>query len=639
MCGIFGVVTRSLGDTVARAIERGSRALAHRGPDDDGVELLIDECRGWTVGFAHRRLSILDPTPAGHQPMVDEQNGNLIVYNGEVFNFRELRRTMERDGVGFQSETDTEVVLKGFGRSGKGWREAIRPWRGMFAFGLWNRTEGNLSLVRDRLGIKPLYYFQSKDYFVFGSELRSLLESGLVPRRLSLPAVDSFLRFGSVQDPLTMIEGVWSVLPGHRILYQDDKISSQSYWEISGGEDSGEKLTREETVERITALTREAIRLRTVADVPIGVFLSGGIDSSAIVSLLRQTWSGELRTFSISFTETEFSEESYAEEAAERYSTEHTSIRLAEEEILSRLTVAMDALDQPSIDGINTWFVSSASASAGMKVALSGVGGDEVFLGYSLFRSIRRDERWQKLARRLPAGVQWLAGSAIGRISGGSAMAKAGELLRNAALGESPVWLRRQLFGRKQRSALLGEASGVDDSATAEVLNSWYRRQLERCSGADPINQASALELGGYLPNTLLRDTDVMSMAHGLEVRVPLLDHLLVEQVLRLPGEFKLGRKGSRSKWLLVEAAGDLPPRLVERRKQGFELPFDQWLRGPLQPLARDLLSDTMLTGILDPVVAQSIWDDFTARRVTWSRAWALIVLAHWARQNLGGAV
>ena len=636
MCGIFGIVSKRRRDELTGALERGSRALAHRGPDSDGLELLTDEKRGWTIGFAHRRLSIVDPTPAGDQPMVDESTGNLITYNGEVFNFRQLRRTMEESGVHFRSDTDTEVVLKGFGRSGARWREAIKPWRGMFAFGLWNHDEGALSLVRDRLGIKPLYYYQGADCLVFGSELRALLASGLVPRRLSRQAVDSFLRYGSVEGPLTMIDGVWSVLPGHRLLFRDGEVGSAPYWEIGCGPGSAEVHNEKELVEEIGELTREAVRLRTVADVPISVFLSGGIDSSAIVSLLRQTWSGDLRTFSVSFPETEFNEQSYAEEVARRYETDHTSILLSENQILGRLTAAMDALDQPSIDGINTWFVSSASADAGMKVALSGLGGDELFLGYRYFQSIERDERWRKMADLVPEGMQALAGYLIGALPPVSSMVKAREILRNGETSEPTVKLRRQLFGGRQRAALLGSA-GSTGSASNSALESWNRRQLAACAGADLINQASALELGGYLPNTLLRDADVMSMAHGLEVRVPLLDHLLVERLLRLPGSFKLGKSEGNPKWLLVEAAGDLPARVVKRRKKGFELPFDNWLRGALRPMAGDLLRLSSLQGVIDLKMARAIWDDFEARRVTWSRAWALIVLAHWVRRNSEG--
>ena len=623
------------------ALERGSQALSHRGPDDKGLEVMIDESRGWTIGFAHRRLSILDLTPAGHQPMVDESTGNMIVYNGEVFNFRQSRKTMEESGVHFRSETDTEVILKSFGRSRTGWREVIRPWRGMFAFGLWDREAGSLSLVRDRLGIKPLYYYQEADFLIFSSEVRALLASGLVPRRLSRPAIDSFLLYGSVEGPLTIIEGVWSVRPGHRLLYHNGEAQSEPYWEIAcAGKESG---TSDEAgiAEEIRELTREAVRLRTIADVPISVFLSGGIDSSAIVSLLRQTWNGELRTFSVNFPGEKFNEQSYAEEVAQRYETRHSSILLSEDEVMARLNAAMEALDQPSIDGINTWIVSEAAAGAGMKVALSGLGGDELFLGYQFFQSIERDERWRRTAAALPGRMRNLAGLVIGTLPLGSAGLKMGELLQSGEIDKSSVQLRRQLFSWRQRATLLDGNIGGDSFGAAERLELGSRRRLGGGGGGGVLNQASALELGGYLPNTLLRDTDMMSMAHGLEVRVPLLDHLLVERMMELPGDFKLGRRRLHpwlsAKWLLVEAAGDLPPRVVRRRKKGFELPFDRWLRGTLRPMGEDLLRLSALQGVLNQKAAGMIWEDFQARRATWSRAWALLVLAHWIRRNIGG--
>lgn len=615
----------------------GSQALAHRGRDDDGLEILTDAGRGWTIGFAHRRLSILDPTPAGHQPMTDESNGNVITYNGEVFNFRQLGRSMEEDGVHLRSETDTEVVLKSFGRSGARWREAVGQWRGMFAFALWNRDEGSLSLVRDRFGIKPLYYHQGADYLVFSSEVRALLASGLVPGRLSMPAIDSFLRYGSVAAPLTIIEGIKSVLPGNRVLYQDGETRSTPYWELTGGIDKGRVFHEEGTVEEVRERVREAVSLHTVSDVPISVFLSGGIDSSAIVSLLRQTWNGELRTFSVNFTEAAFNEQSYAEEVAQRYETRHTSILLTEDEVLGRLTAAMDSLDQPSIDGINTWFVSEATAGEGMKVALSGLGGDEVFLGYRFFRNIERDERRRRMMGSLPGKMREVAGAMIGALPFASSTLKMGELLLSGEIGEHTVHLRRQLFSLRQRAALLATAGGGELTRATGRRDPLNRQPLEGFATGDEVNLASTLELDGYLSNTLLRDTDVMSMAHGLEVRVPLLDHPLVEQMLQLPGKFKLGGSESRPKWLLVEAAGDLPDRVVRRRKKGFELPFDNWLRGALRPMVGDLIKLSALQGVLDTRVVGTIWEKFLERRVTWSRVWALLVLAHWIRRNSGG--
>lgn len=651
MCGIFGVVTTRGRGEVQEIVRRAVGSLAHRGPDDEGIELFADEERGLTIGFAHRRLAIIDLSAAGHQPMIDEATGNRIVYNGEIFNFQEVRQRMEESGTLFHSETDTEVVLKSFGRSGERWAEAIGPWRGMFAFGLWNRGSGTLSLVRDRLGIKPLYYHIGDDFLVFASEIRALLASGLVPRRLSRVAVESFLNQGSVEEPLTILADVYAVLPGHQLRYGGGRVESLPYWSPAPGSgsmrtDGRQSLDREELAAEIRELTREAVRYWTVADVPLSLFLSGGIDSSALVALLRQAGIADVRSFSVNFPDTEYNEQSYAELVARQYGTEHTSVTLSESEALKRVPRAMLALDQPSIDGINTWIVAEATAAAGMKVALSGLGGDEVFLGYRFYQTLVRDEGLRRLAASMPEELRHLAGRAIRLGSRGASGVKLGELLESDELGLHTVKLRRQLFSQRQRAQLLGRQPGgsaeqVEEARARQMLGAWHDRQLAWCATTDPLNQASVLELGGYLANTLLRDTDVMSMAHGLEVRVPLLDHVLIERMLRIPGAIKLGKSLEKSqeegsKWLLVRAAGDLPREITARRKKGFELPFRHWLSGALRPLAEDLLARSRAQGLLDPAEVESVWRSFLAGRTTWSRVWALIVLTHWIDANIG---
>jgi asparagine synthase (glutamine-hydrolysing) len=637
MCGIFGIVTTRGQGEVAEIVQRAVGRLSHRGPDDEGIEIIVDEERGLTIGLAHRRLAILDLTVAGHQPMVDELTGNRIVYNGEVFNFQELRQGMESSGTIFRSESDTEVVLKSFGRSGERWAEAVTPWRGMFAFGLWNRVDGTLSLVRDRLGIKPLYYHLGDDFIVFASEIRSLLASGLVPRRLSRVAVESFLSQGSVEGPLTILDEVFAVLPGHHLRYRAGRVESIPYWPARLGNDRV-SIDYEETTREVRELTRDAVRLWTVADVPISIFLSGGIDSSALVSLLHQSGIGDLRTFSVSFPEAEYNEQLYAETVARKYGTQHTSVMLSEQEALERVPRAMRALDQPSIDGINTWIVAEATAAAGLKVALSGLGGDEVFLGYNFYRTLTRDEKLRQLAAELPVSLCHLAGRAIRFGARSASGVKLGELLESNELELHTVRLRRQLFSQRQRCQLLGDAPDLpNDKGARQMLEERRDRQSTQSRLMDPLNQASALELGGYLTNTLLRDTDVMSMAHGLEVRVPFLDHLLIERLWQIPGEMKLGKgPGLGMKWLLAQAAGDLPGEILERRKKGFELPFHHWLSGALQPLAEEMLERSRSQGILDQQEVESVWESFLGGRTTWSRVWALIILTHWIDVNLG---
>lgn len=628
MCGIIGIITNQSRATISEPLQRGLRALAHRGPDDQGVEFISDERDGLTVAFAQSRLAILDLSPAGHQPMRDDITGNWITYNGEVFNFRQAREKLIQRGLRFQSESDTEVLLKGYGLLGDA---AITDWRGMFAFGFWHARARQLTLLRDRLGIKPLYYFHDGQTLLFASELRALLATGLVPRRLSAAALDSYLAFGSVQQPLTIIENVYALLPGHKLNFKDGQLTTTPYWELRA--DAVPEPVKDAAALRaeISALLHEAVRLRLVADVPVGVFLSGGIDSSAIVALLRRATKQEIKSFSVCFREQEFSEQSYAETVARQYQTQHTNVLLTEGEILAQLPHALRAMDQPSIDGINTYIVSQAAADAGLKVALSGLGGDEVFAGYRVFRTVARDEQLRAVAGAVPFGVRNAAAAALGAFASGQRASKLSALLRSEQFDEHSVRLHRQLFSPAQRRAL--QHAKLEHTTEQTELAVWTERQLALCAQADPINQASALELGGYLGNTLLRDTDAMSMAHSLEVRVPLLDHLLVERMLTIPGAFKL--RAEQPKWLLTNAAPDLPREIIDRPKRGFELPFKVWLQGKLRTEAEAVLQSSRLTSLLHAPEMQTIWRGFLAGNISWSRVWSFYVLGQWLEVNL----
>lgn len=624
MCGIFGIVTTKPRVELIEPVNRAVNALAHRGPDDSGVEFISDGRNGVTVTFAHRRLSILDLSPAGHQPMRDEATDNWITYNGEVFNFRDIRPKLETRGLKFRSESDTEVLLKGFGALG---RDAIADWRGMFAFGFWDAEQRLLTLVRDRLGIKPLYYYHDSDTFIFASEIRALLATGFVPRRISPSALDSYLACGSVEQPLTIIENIHAVLPGHTLTFKDGRIHTEAYWELRADERS--KVQDERAlIEEIGTLLEDSVKLRLVSDVPVGVFLSGGIDSSSVVALMRRAANSRIKSFSVCFKEQEFSEAVYAEKVARRYDADHQAILVTEDEILSRLPRALRAMDQPSIDGVNTFIVSQAAADAGLKVALSGLGGDEVFAGYGFFRAIARDERLRNQVKAAPLGLRRAAASAIGAVAVSNRAAKLSALLRGDQLNEHSVKLHRRLFTAGQRRALL-----LSNGRSAHALEKWNERQMSNCADADPVNQASALELGGYMSNTLLRDTDSMSMAHGLEVRVPLIDHKLVERMLAVPGGLKLRR--NEPKWMLVDAVGGLPREIIDRPKRGFELPFKNWLAGALRDQTEDALRAPQLTGLLNAAAMQEAWSNFLKGRLTWSRVWSFYVLGEWTRLNL----
>ncbi len=635
MCGICGIITPLPRHEILPALTRATRALTHRGPDDEGLNFLTAESAPLTAAFGHRRLSILDLSPAGHQPMHDAATGNWITYNGEVFNFHAVRQTLAARGLRFQSNSDTEVLLKGYGLLG---HAAINEWRGMFALGFWEAAAQRLVLVRDRLGIKPLYYYYDGQNFLFASEVRALLATGLVPRKLSRAAVESYLAYGSVQQPLTIIENVYAVLPGHTLTFANGQLHTESYWQLSASSTATKPVDEAAVTAEIAELLLDAVRLRLVSDVPVGVFLSGGIDSSAVVSLLRRATSSEIKTFSVFFNELDFNECVYAERVAQAYDTNHHSVFLPERDVLAKLPRALNALDQPAVDGLNSYIVSEAAVGAGLKVALSGLGGDEVFAGYDFFRTVEQSERRRTQVQMVPSGLRRAAStaiSALGTVARDHRANKLGLLLRSDHLHEHSVQLHRRLFTHEQQQQLLS-ANGYAVAAYQRdwaLLANWTGQQREFCATADAVNQASILDMCGYLSNTLLRDTDTMSMAHSLEVRVPLIDHKLVERMLALPGALKV--RPREPKKLLVDAVGNLPPEIVNRPKRGFELPFKHWLLGELREQVESAFTAPGLDGLFQPQGVQTLWQDFLQTRVTWSRVWSVFVLGEWLRRNL----
>jgi asparagine synthase (glutamine-hydrolysing) len=624
MCGIFGIVTTRPRSELIESVDRALDALAHRGPDDCGVEFISDERDGLTVAFAHRRLSVLDLSPAGHQPMRDEATGDWITYNGKVFNFRDVRRELVARGLRFRSESDTEVLLKGFGARG---RDAIADWRGMFAFGFWNARRRSLTLVRDRLGIKPLYYYHSGDTFIFASEVRALLATGLTPRKISPLALDSYLAWGSVAQPLTIIENVHAVLPGHILEFKDGRVSAEAYWELRADKQNKVRDERK-LIEEMGALLTDSVKSHLVSDVPVGVFLSGGIDSCSVMALASRGVKSPINSFSVRFKGQDYGEENCAEKIARAYGIGHYSVPVTEDEILSILPEALRAMDQPSIDGLDTFVISHAAAGAGMKVALSGLGGDEVFAGHDFFHSIAREEQARNRVKAAAPRLRRAAASAIGAFSSSDRAVKLSEMLRGDHLNEHSVKSHRHLFTAGQRLALM-----LANGGESPAVEKWNERQMSNCAAADPINRASALELGGYLSNALLRDTDSMSMAHGLEVRAPLIDHKVVEKMLAVPGQLKLRR--DEPEWMLVDAVGDLPQEVAHRQKREFELPFKNWLAGALRDRIESALWSPQLTKLLSITAMQEVWSDFLKGRASWSRVWSFYVLGEWAGMNL----
>jgi asparagine synthase (glutamine-hydrolysing) len=632
MCGIVGILAR--GSRIPSGVlERATHSLAHRGPDDSGTLVLIEtQPESLEIGLGHRRLSILDLSPLGHQPMQDPITGSWIIFNGEIYNFRYLRNELEGLGNKFESHSDTEVILAAY----RVWGEScLTRLGGMFAFALWDVPRKRLLLARDPMGIKPLYYHQSDQTFVFASEIRTLLETGLVPRKADPTGVLSYLEFGSVQEPWTIADGVRALPPGHVLTVENESVRIREYWNplqssCRAGPDASSG-NGNAPADQLSALLRDAVLSHLVSDVPVGVFLSGGIDSSALVAILSHN-GVSANTFSLVFEEKEFNEGQYSREIARRFGTEHEEISISQHDTLAVLPEALSAMDQPTIDGINTYLVSAKARAAGVKVALTGLGADEMFAGYSNFRRVPKMEALSKRFGRLPKWVRRTLSASVAVSAGaGDRGRKLAELAANAD-SVHPYFLARMLFGAAQREALF---PGPNYNAWQQSLDRLLQQSVTASELLDPVNRVSFFESTFYMRNTLLRDSDFMSMAHGLELRVPFLDKALVETCFRIPGEKKL--QGDLPKGLLLASLGvELPKEIVNRPKRGFTLPFEQWLRGEMRPVVEDVL----LQGNWDPIsvdtcAVREVWTRFLAGETSWSRPWSLFVLKRWCDQNL----
>jgi asparagine synthase (glutamine-hydrolysing) len=638
MCGIFGIVARNarVPDGV---LERGTRSLAHRGPDDSGTIVLRDSVpEAIEIGLGNQRLAILDLSALAHQPMPDAETGNWIVFNGEIYNFRDIRDELEKSGTSFVSHSDTEVVLKAYARWGV---ECLAKFRGMFAFALWDARRHRLFLARDAMGVKPLYYAQAGSYFLFASEVRTLLGTGLVQPRIDPAGLINYLTFGSAYDPLTLVEGVRALPPGHTLTWEGGVLRQSSYWDLVDESTTAGRTSAsfspengKQAAEQLQPILEEAVRMQLVSDVPVGVFLSGGIDSSALVSILSRSGLTP-STFSIVFREADFSEAQHSRAIAARFHTDHHEIKVSQTDVLAAIPDALGAMDLPTMDGINTYFVSRETRRAGVKVALSGLGGDEVFAGYSTFRTVPRMERFAQFWKQVPRVVRSPFSSAFAALAPANDQnRKLASLARDNGRLLHPYFLSRMLFTPTQRDLLFQNV----DRSTTEMAAASQCDRLQRALPLDAVNRVSYLESRCYMLNTLLRDADFMSMSQGLEVRVPLIDHQLAKAVLALPGEWKLN--GTPKRLLVGALAGSLPDEIVHRPKRGFTLPFEHWMRqefrSEIEPvLDAKRIGSGPLGSLLDGSQVKQIWQEFLHGKVSWSRPWSLYVLQRWCELHL----
>jgi len=640
MCGICGVFDRNK----RHGVDGMVAAMHHRGPDDSWI------FQDGPVTLGVTRLAIIDTTAGGRQPMCNEDRSIWIVYNGETYNFREERKLLESKGYSFKSSSDTEVVLRMYEEYGD---DFLLRMRGMFALAIYDKRPGpnreRLLLARDHLGIKPLLYARVGSAFVFGSEIKAILASGLVQKLIDPEALRLLMAQGSIPQPMTAISGVKMLLPGHRLVVQAGRESIERFWGLGLNRFVGYRARPyEQLVRELRSSLEESVRMQMVSDVPIGAFLSGGVDSATLVALMARMSAVKVKTFSVGFA----AEGSYIDETDDAHAvaqfigTDHSRVLVTGQDVRDRISNIAASLDQPSVDGVNAYFVSMA-ASGGVTVAISGTGGDELFGGYPWFRNMALAVR-----RGWLSAVNGLVGD-IARcgIFDPILEGRWGKLL-DKVRGQSlflPYYARQhQVFGAHGAARIL--SAELKSLSQIRLPPETVAAMADELPEASPVDRVTALCLRGYTQNQLLRDIDAVSMSHSLEVRVPYLDPKVVDLALSLPVSAKLGDGAFASgaanstyretglKRILVDASRGLVPNNIDlQQKRGFAMPFDSWMRGPLREVVEDTLSPSSVSnrGFFDVKAVLSYYERFFAQASSWVFLWLLMITELWCREVL----
>jgi asparagine synthase (glutamine-hydrolysing) len=633
MCGITGAIWTEPERAIdAPTLQRMTDRLRHRGPDAAGTYYSEFKFRPPYesmpgVGLGHRRLSIIDLSTGG-QPMCNEDSSVWIVFNGEAYNYQDLRHRLEGSGHKFRTDSDTETIVHLYEDEGA---ECFSHLNGMFAIALWDANRRRLILGRDRLGKKPLYYRHEPGRLIFASELKSLLEVPGLPRDIDPAAVDEYLTYQYIPHPRTILRGFRKLPPGHYAVFQDDKLEVRPYWRPDFSLER--QITKQQAIEELRELMNSAVRLRMRSDVPLGAFLSGGIDSSIVVALMQQQSETPIKTFTIGFPVKEYDESNFANTVAQHLKTDHHVLEVRPDaiEVLPKLAYHYD---EPFADSsaIPTWYVSELTRQH-VTVSLSGDGGDELFAGYLRYDAVSLASRFDAFPplRSLVAANfwQWLPSSGrqksffrrIKRFSKSISLPPDRRFLDWVSIFQE--WQRGELY----RDEFLAQLT----SDPAKFLRSAWRQARSR----DAVTCAGIADMITYLPCDILTKVDIASMAHGLECRAPFLDYRVAEFAASLPIRYKYRR--GRKKWILREAFGHLLPREVfTRRKMGFGVPLDYWFRGELKDLASDLLlsPNARCHALLRPEAIQALWDAHQQQHYDHSaRLWALVMLEEWLRE------
>lgn len=622
MCGIAGILYFSPTIAEQSTVARMTTAMAHRGPDSAGFFTDGNICLG------HRRLSIIDLSTSANQPFLDPSDRYVVVFNGEIYNYRELKALMPE--YAFRTTSDTEVLLAAFMKWGEACLEYLK---GMFAFAVWDKEKKELFVARDRMGVKPLYFFANDQFLVFASETRAILATGLVPRKINSKALIEYFSFQSIGYPYSLIEGINQLEAGSWMKIKDKVVEKKVYWRVtdSGRHTNFDFKDKELVHKKIHTLLRESVACRLVSDVPVGAFLSGGIDSSAIVGLMAEASTQPINTFNISFTDAGFDESGYAQLVAKKFNTNHTNITLTPQVLLAELEHALDALDSPSGDGINTYVVSKAIREAGITVALSGIGGDELFAGYPIF------SQYLKMQGRkgLYDDTSWIRGLAGNLIDLSKSSTRNDRVKQILTAPSTNIEYMYPVFREILSPEIIGTVTKLDfhDIFTTRLAFELYKHK-EGLAKLPLLSQVSAAEYLGYTQHTLLKDTDQMSMAVSLEVREPFFDYELVEFVMAVPDDLK---KPTYPKSLLVDSLSPLlPDEIVHRKKQGFTFPWESWMKNELKAFCSYHIRGLAGRNFINTKALMEYWNRFLLDdpKVRWAEVWLFVVLGYWLEKN-----
>ena len=622
MCGINGVYNHQSLTDVENKVKQMNSLTKHRGPDF--TDIYLDS----TVCLGHNRLAIIDLDSKSNQPFVSNDENLVLVYNGEIYNFLDLKKQLSKS-YKFKTESDTEIIIAAYNTWGI---EMVYKFNGMFSFALWDKTKEELFLCRDRFGIKPLYYLEINQSIIFSSSLKAV--KSLYPEDLNVQEDDllDFIQYGTVHQPNTILERVKSVPRASFLKISNQETKIFEYWNLF--ENTIPSKPVKEPLKNVEKLILESVKNRLISDVPYGIFLSGGIDSSILVAAASKVSNQNTNTFSVVFKEKGFDERKFSRMMASKYKTNHFELELNPDDILHQIEEPFKFMDHPSVDGINTFFISKQVHQKGFKMALSGAGSDELFAGYPVFKQVFELEN-KKWLYSFPPQLRNLFGKLLIKQKQSLKSKKMAEIL-NLKLLQLPYFY--PIFRKILTNDAISKLTDIRNISYENYPFKWGLSEIDskkRGSRYPSISKISALEIETYLQNVLLRDADQMGMANSLEIRVPFLDHNLVEYVLSLPNELKF--PSSPKKLLIDSTSGWIPDEIINRKKMGFVLPWESWMKNELRSFCEESILNLDYYSAFNMGRVNSLWKDFLNGKpnVNWIQVWSLVVLGKWISINL----